>query len=274
MNKVVMTIIMTIILAVGLIAAKFWILPFVILAAGLFILWLWMLIDCLKRPDNWFAKVKIRGNMNNKAERMIAILATLFVVFSAGCISKEVQGTEIVGDVGYSVGYASENKTNLQKIHWTVSIVNKGVKKAEDVRVDVILHHAVVSRLVAFNESTLLLGDLKPDVWKGFRGNATFDSTGLSKQDISGGYPLVKIKITWTEDGRVIEKILPETEIVAKSRKNRYTQTLNQEHLNIVLQVFSLIFSDFQSPTVIYYFFEFALLILIIILRRTYIYNN
>ncbi|MFQ6071181.1 MAG: hypothetical protein ACE5KT_00560 [Methanosarcinales archaeon] len=68
------------------------------------------------------------------------------------------------------------------------------------------------------NESTLLLGDLKPDVWKGFRGNATFDSTGLSKQDISGGYPLVKIKVTWTEDGRVIEKILLETEIVALSQ--------------------------------------------------------
>lgn len=66
-------------------------------------------------------------------------------MFSAGCISKEVQETEIVGDVGYSVGYASENQNNLQKIHWTVSIVNKGVKKAEDVRVDVILHHAVVS---------------------------------------------------------------------------------------------------------------------------------
>ena len=51
---------------------------------------------------------------------------------------------------------------------------------------------------------------MKPDVWKGFKGHATFNSTGLSKQDIAAWEPLVKIKVTWTEDGKVNEKILPD----------------------------------------------------------------
>ncbi|HID28021.1 MAG TPA: hypothetical protein EYP22_09465 [Methanosarcinales archaeon] len=50
-------------------------LPFVILAAGLFILWLWMLIDCLKRPDNWFA---IGGN-NAKLIWVLVIIFTGFI---------------------------------------------------------------------------------------------------------------------------------------------------------------------------------------------------
>jgi len=88
---------------------------------------------------------------------------------TTGCISKEVQGAKIAGAIGYSVGYISENQTDIQKISWTVSITNTGVKTAENAKVYVVLHPEVVSRLNTLEESTVLLGDLKPDVWKGFK---------------------------------------------------------------------------------------------------------
>jgi hypothetical protein len=52
---------------------------------------------------------------------------------------------------------------------------------------------------------------MEPDVWKEFEGNASFNATGLSKQDISSWGSLVKIKATWEENGRPFEKTIPET---------------------------------------------------------------
>jgi uncharacterized membrane protein YozB (DUF420 family) len=45
---------------------------FVILAAALFVLWLWMLIDCLKRPDDKFAY----GGNNVKLIWILVIIFT------------------------------------------------------------------------------------------------------------------------------------------------------------------------------------------------------
>lgn len=154
--------------------------------------------------------IKDKGGIA-EMKNVITILAlTVFITISTGCVSKEVQGAKITEDIGYSVGYIGENQTDIQKISWTVSITNTGVKTADNVTAYVILHPEIVSRLNALEDSTVLLGDLKPDVWKGFKGNATFNSTGLSKQDMAAWEPLVKIKVTWTEDGKVNEKILPE----------------------------------------------------------------
>ena len=61
-----------------MIGIPFLILPFVILvilAVALFVLWLWMLIDCLKRPDNKFA---IGGN-NAKLIWTLVIIFTGFI---------------------------------------------------------------------------------------------------------------------------------------------------------------------------------------------------
>ncbi len=142
--------------------------------------------------------------------RFIIFVLIAFIMITVGCISKEVQGAKITGDIGYSVGYISENQTNVQKISWTVSITNTGTKTVENVRADVILHPEVVSRLNGSYMNSVMLDDLQPDIWTGFKGNATFNATGLSKQDIAAWEPLVKIKVTWTENGKVNEKIVPE----------------------------------------------------------------
>ncbi len=141
---------------------------------------------------------------------IFALMVVLVVAFTTGCVSKEVQGAKIAGDVGNSIGYIGENQTDFQRISWTASITNTGDKTAKNVRADVILHPEVVSRLNDSYMSSVMLDDLQQGIWTGIKGNATFNASGLSKQDIAGWEPLVKIKVTWTEDGKVNEKILPE----------------------------------------------------------------
>lgn len=141
---------------------------------------------------------------------VFALMVILMVAVTTGCVSKEVQGVKITGDIGLSLGYIGENQTNFQRISWTASITNTGDKTAKNVRADVILHPEVVSRLNDSYMSSVMLDDLQPSIWTGFKGNATFNASGLSKQDIAAWEPLVKIKVTWTEDGKVNEKILPE----------------------------------------------------------------
>ena len=53
-------------------------------------------------------------------------------------------------------------------------------------------------------------GDVRINEQNGFKGNATFNASGLSKQDIMAWEPFVKINVTWTDDGIVNEKIIPE----------------------------------------------------------------
>ncbi len=55
------------------------ILPFVILGILSFVFWLWMLIDCLKRPDDKFA---IGGNY----AKLIWVLVIVFVGFIGALI--------------------------------------------------------------------------------------------------------------------------------------------------------------------------------------------
>jgi len=141
---------------------------------------------------------------------IIFVPMVILVAVTTGCVSKEVQEAKITGDVGYSLGYIGENQTNFQRISWTVSITNTGDKTAKNIRADVILHPEVVSRLNDSYMSSAMLDDLQQGIWTGFKGNATFNATGLSKQDIAAWEPLVKIKVTWTEDEKVNEKILPE----------------------------------------------------------------
>ena len=109
------------------------------------------------------------------------------------------------------MGLALNNQTDIQKIQWTVNIKNNGDRTAENVGCEVILHPAVVSRLIALEGSTVHLGDVEPDSWNEFEGNATFNATGLSKDDISSWGPLVNIKVTWEENGRTFEKTIPDT---------------------------------------------------------------
>ncbi len=142
--------------------------------------------------------------------RFIIFVLMAFIIITVGCISREVREAKITGDIGYSVGYVDENQTNIQRISWTASITNTGDKTAKNVRADVILHPEVVSRLNDSYTSSVMLDDLQPGIWTGFKGNATFNASGLSKQEIAAWGPLVKIKVTWTEDGKVNEKILPE----------------------------------------------------------------
>lgn len=78
---------------------------------------------------------------------ILALTAIASIIITTGCISKEVQGAKIAGDVGNSIGYIGENQTNFQRISWTASITNTGDKTAKNVRADVILHSEVVSRL-------------------------------------------------------------------------------------------------------------------------------
>ena len=149
-----------------------------------------------------------RKNKMRKFITIIALTAIVSIIITTGCISKE--GAKITADIGYSVGYTGANQTDSQKISWTVSITNSGVKTAENVTAYVILHPEIVSRLNDPYMSSVMLDDLQPGIWTGFKGNTTFNSTVLGKQDIAAWEPLVRIKVTWTEDGKVNEKILPE----------------------------------------------------------------
>ncbi len=141
---------------------------------------------------------------------ILVLTAISSIIITAGCISKEAQGTKITGDIGYSVGSTGENQTDIQKIFWTVSITNTGVKTAKGVTTYVILKPETVSILNHQYKSSVMLDDLQPGVWTGFKGNATFNSTSLSKQDMAAWEPLVRIKITWTENGKLNEKIFSE----------------------------------------------------------------
>ena len=136
----------------------------------------------------------------------------VIVAVTTGCVSDEVQGAKISGNIGASLGSSDENQTDSQKISWTVSIANTGVKTAKNVTAYVILPPGIVSRLDALQES-IVLGDLEPEGWAGFKGNATFNASGLSKQDIMAWEPLVKIKVIWTEDGILNEEIFPDEAI-------------------------------------------------------------
>ena len=132
----------------------------------------------------------------------------VIVAVTTGCISDEVQGAKISGNIGVSLGSSDENQTDSQKISWTVSIANTGIKTAKNVTAYVILPSGIVSRLDAYEDS-IELGDLESEGWAGFKGNATFNASGLSKQDIMAWEPFVKIKVTWAEDGILNEKIIP-----------------------------------------------------------------
>jgi hypothetical protein len=143
--------------------------------------------------------------------KLFIILMAISAIMAAGCLSNQGEGVKISGDIGYSVGSAVNNQTDIQKIQWTVTIRNNGDITAENVGGEVILHPEVVSRLIALEDNTVHFGELKPDMWKGFEGNATFNSTGLSKQDILSWGSLVKIKATWEEKGGSFEKTIPET---------------------------------------------------------------
>ncbi len=137
-------------------------------------------------------------------------LALASIVIAAGCISNETVKDRMGSDLSIAIGQADGDQAGLQKISWKANIVNSRNKTAENASVNVILHPEVVSRLVSVEGDALWLGDLAPGTGAGFNGTATFNSTGLSKQDIAAWEPLVKIKVTWTEEGQVMEKILPE----------------------------------------------------------------
>jgi hypothetical protein len=140
--------------------------------------------------------------------RNITTLFALIVVIAVttGCVSNEVQGAKITGDIEASKGNSSENQTDTQKISWTVRIANIGLKIAKNVTAYVILPSGIVSKLDAFKES-IVLGDLESEGQAGFKGNATFNASGLGKQDIVAWEPLVQIKVTWTEDGLLNENL-------------------------------------------------------------------
>lgn len=59
------------------------------------------------------------------------------------------------------------NQTDTQKISWTVSIANIGVKTAKNVTVYVILPSGIVSRMASPKES-IVLGDLESEGQAGF----------------------------------------------------------------------------------------------------------
>jgi len=81
---------------------------------------------------------------------------TVIVAVTTGCVSDEVQGAEISGNIGVSLGSSYENQTDSQKISWTVSIANTGAKTAKNVTAYVILPPGIVSRLDAYEESIAL----------------------------------------------------------------------------------------------------------------------
>ena len=115
------------------------------------------------------------------------VLISLFLVLLSGCIQDETQGVEVTGDIGYSVGPVNDNRTDIQQIQWTTSVGNNGDILAKNVICKIILHPEVSSRLVSFEGNTMQIGDLKPDTWEGFKGNATFDASNTSKHELTNG---------------------------------------------------------------------------------------
>ncbi|APH38458.1 hypothetical protein BHR79_02450 [Methanohalophilus halophilus] len=54
------------------------------------------------------------------------------------------------------------------------------------------------------------IGNLGTDSWRGFKGNATFDASNISKNDIDEWATLIEVKVTWQEDGERFEKTFPD----------------------------------------------------------------
>ncbi|MFZ3166111.1 MAG: hypothetical protein WA130_00760 [Candidatus Methanoperedens sp.] len=133
---------------------------------------------------------------------ILLLTAIALIIITTGCISREVQGAKIFVDAGYALGAIGENQTDIQKISWNVNIANIGVKTAENVTAYIILNPEIVSRQINIEENIVQLGGLKPDAGKGFKGNATFNASGMSKQEIAAWEPYAKIKVTWIEDGK------------------------------------------------------------------------
>ncbi|NJD75861.1 MAG: hypothetical protein FIB08_02010 [Candidatus Methanoperedens sp.] len=143
---------------------------------------------------------------------IITIITLASIIITLGCVSNQIREEDLGSDLSVAIGQAGGDQAGFQKISWKANIGNSRNKTAENVSVNVILHPEVVSRLASVEGNNVLLGDLKSGTGAGFNGTATFNSTGLSKQDIAAWEPLVKIKVAWTEEGRVMEKILPEAE--------------------------------------------------------------
>ncbi len=146
----------------------------------------------------------------NKLKILFLVMIPLVSIVVSGCIFDETQGVEISGDVGYSVGAISENQTDVQKIQWTTSIGNNGKLTAKDLSCKVILNPEVGSRLMDIDGNTAFMGNLEADTWEGFKGNATFDATNTTKHEIDDWGNLVQVRVTWEENGKTFEKIIPD----------------------------------------------------------------
>ncbi|WP_135389570.1 hypothetical protein [Methanolobus halotolerans] len=144
-----------------------------------------------------------------KLKILLLVLVAFGAIVTSGCIFDETKEVEISGDIGYSVGAINQNQTNIQKIQWTTSIGNNGEAIAENVSCEVILHPEVSSRLISLEGNEKYIGDLEPDTWEGFKGNATFDASNISKRDMDEWENMVKVKIIWEENGKKFEEVIP-----------------------------------------------------------------
>lgn len=142
--------------------------------------------------------------------RIILIAAIVLSLLLAGCIAEEKKHQEVkfFTDITATLG-ASGNSTQFQELNWRVNISNIGGKTAENTTAWIILHPEIVSRLNGSEINKVYIGNMPPSiVVMGFNGSVTFNSTGLSKQDIASWEPLLKVKITWIEDGSEKEQVI------------------------------------------------------------------
>lgn len=138
----------------------------------------------------------------------ILIAAVVLSLLLAGCITEEKKPQEVKfsADITTTLGTAG-NGTQFQKLNWSVSISNIGGKTAENTTAHIILHPEIVSRLNGSYISQFDIGSLPPGI-VGFNGSSTFNSTGLSKQDIAAWEPLLRVKMIWIEDGSEREQVI------------------------------------------------------------------
>ncbi|TRZ88831.1 MAG: hypothetical protein D4R88_06860 [Methanosarcinales archaeon] len=142
--------------------------------------------------------------------KMILIAAVVLSLLLAGCITEEKKQQEVkfFTDITTMLGDAG-NGTQFQKLNWRVNISNIGGKTAENTRARIILHPEIVSRMNGSDIDQVDIGNMPPSiVVMGFNGSVTFNSTGLSKQDIASWEPLLKVKIIWIEDGSEREQVI------------------------------------------------------------------
>jgi len=89
-------------------------------------------------------------------------------------------------------------------------VENKALQPAKNLQIDLVLHPELTKRLKSINVgNSVKVGALAPgSSYVARNGFITFDSHGLTKEEIAQFEPLLQLKLTWIQNGKQYHKIV------------------------------------------------------------------